>query len=124
MQKLLIATALSSLFAVSVRAEVLICANFLTMDGQIQKAFVSGLVDGMRTMHGVNDTFARHLKAAASSAEEQNGIEKLRSLPQQYLSKSDSLTKDIIAAKILKGCMSKPELPVGNYLTDVMSGEL
>ena len=94
------------------------------MSDQLQRMFVSGLVDGMRTMHGVNTTFARHLKAAATSAEEEVGIEKLRSLPQQYLSEGDSLSKVEISAWIAKGCSTKSDLPVGNYLIDVMSGQL
>ena len=124
MQKHLMFAPLCALFLNSSHAEALLCKEFLTMSESIQNSFVSGLVDGMRTMHGVNATFARHLKAAATTAEEQNGIEKLRSLPQQYLGKGDSLSKEAITAKILKGCTSKQELPVGNYLTDVMSGDL
>jgi hypothetical protein len=124
MQKHLILVALLALLTTSVRADALLCKDFLTMSEPIQKAFVSGLVDGMRTMHGVNATFARLLKSAATSAEEQSGIEKLKSVPQQYLSKGDSLSKAEITSKISKGCKIKPELPVGNYLTDVMSGEI
>ena len=124
MQRILILAALCALLTNPARAEALSCKEFLTLSQPLQRTFVSGLVDGMRTMHGVNSTFARHLKATAKSAEEQNGIEKLRSLPQQYLSKGDSLSKEEITSRILKGCTTKSELPVGNYLTDVMSGEL
>jgi hypothetical protein len=124
MQKHLLLVALCALLAAQAKAEALICREFLTLSQALQRTFVSGLVDGMRTMHGVNATFAKHLKAATTSAEEQNGIEKLRSLPQQYLSKGDSLSKEEITSRIAKGCAKKPELAVGNYLTDVMSGEL
>ena len=105
-------------------AEALTCKEFLELAPPTQAIFVSGLVDGMRTMHGVNDTFARHIKAASSSDEEKSGVEKLRSLPQRYLSKGDTLSKVDIANKIVKGCKAKPDLPVGNFLTDTMSGEL
>ena len=124
MQRHLILAALCALLTTSVKAETLSCKEFLTLSQELQRTFVSGLVDGMRTMHGVNTTFARHLRAAATSAKEQKGIEKLRTLPQKYLSKGDSLSKEEITSKILKGCTIKPDLPVGNYLTDIMSGEL
>ena len=119
----ILAVCLASVAALT-HAEALTCNEFLDLTPPIQAIFVSGLVDGMRTMHGVNDTFARLIKAASSSDEEKAGVEKLRSLPQRYLSKGDTLSKTDIANKIVKGCKMKPELPVGNFLTDTMSGAL
>jgi hypothetical protein len=105
-------------------AQPMSCADFSQLPPKSQELFVYGLADGMATSHGVMDTFARLLKEPAKSDDEKIGIEKMRSLPQAYLSKGCCLSTAQMTEKIRKGCTTKPALPVGNILVDVLSGEL
>jgi hypothetical protein len=100
------------------------CKEFLAMPSAQQHLFVRGLVDGMGTAFGVMDTFKKHLKNASKSPEESAGIDKMHGFPQEFLSKGCCLSNEVVTEKIIKGCKAKPEIPAGNMLTDVMSGEL
>ena len=100
------------------------CEEFLAMETSHQQIFVSGLVDGMGTTLGVMDTFSRHLTTRAQTQEEKTGIENMHQLPKGFLSKGCCLENEVVVEKIIKGCEAKIDRPVGNMLTDVMSGEL
>ena len=112
------------IFSTQTAVAALSCKYFLVLESEQQLVFVGGLVDGMGATLGVMDSFSRNLASRAGTPEERSGIENMHQLPKGFLSKGCCMGNEIITEKIVEGCREHSERPVGNMLTDVMSGAL
>jgi len=96
------------------------CGRIAALPQETQALYVEGVMDGIGLSFAITEATAEVLAGRAATAGEENIIEQMRRLPQEYFDAGPALTRADVVAAVLARCEAAPGLSVGSAFLDVV----
>ena len=108
--------------AVPVRAQDphISCGQIAVLPDEAMALYVGGVMDGIGLSFSISNATAQVLAGRASSAGEEDAIEQMRRLPQEYFTPGDVISRADVVRAVMDRCRAAPEQTVDSVFLDVV----
>ena len=108
--------------AVPVRAQDphISCGQIAVLPDEAMALYVGGVMDGIGLSFSISNATAQVLAGRASSAGEEDAIEQMRRLQQEYFTPGDVISRADVVRAVMDRCRAAPEQTVDSVFLDVV----